>query len=66
MEENTPREEKMLAALRTVREFVKSTGGDPYAIDFSDKPNYLPPAVSQAWDDYTKFWDDVRSLGIMP
>lgn len=66
MEEETPREEKMLAALRTVREYVSATGGDPYDIDFEHKPNYLPSAVSQAWDEYTGFWDEVNNLGIMP
>lgn len=66
MEENKPKEDKMLAALSTVREFIKATGGDPYDIDFGHKPNYLPPKVSQAWDDYISFWDEVDKLGILP
>lgn len=67
MKDNVVSEEQMLESLRTIREFVESIGGDPYAIEFDKpKPKGLPLDVSQAWDTYKSFWNRMQSKGIIP
>lgn len=59
-------ENKMLAAMRFVRQYIKANGGNPYAIRWDEKPKYLPPEVDKAWEDYCDFWKGVKERNIIP